>query len=162
MAGSRNHTYQLDLKWTGNRGTGTSSYTAYGRNHEAIAGSKDAPLLLSADRTFRGDAARYSPEELLVVSLSSCHMLWFLHLCADSGVVVTDYTDAPIGSMVENPDGSGEFTSVTLRPRVTLSDLSREGELETLHHRAHDMCFIARSVRFAVNVEPRTDLVKTL
>lgn len=162
MGSSRNHTYQLNLKWVGNTGTGTSSYGGYSRNHDVTGDGKSAPVLLSSDPKFRGDSNRYNPEELLVASLSSCHMLWFLHLCSDAGLVVIEYEDQPVGRMVENTDGSGEFTSVTLRPRVRLADPSREVELDSIHHRVHEMCFIARSVRFPVEVEPRTDLVKTL
>lgn len=117
---------------------------------------------MSSDPGFRGDASRFSPEELLVATLSSCHMLWFLHLCSDAGVVVTSYKDEPKGSMQEHASGAGEFTEVILHPMVTLADTAREGELESLHHRAHEMCFISRSVNFPVSVEMRRHLVKSL
>src|SRR5687767_7185721 len=110
------HLYNLTVTWTGNRGTGTSDYRAYSRDHEIHCEGKAVRLPGSSDAAFRGDPARYSPEELLVASLSSCHMLWFLHLCADAGIVVTGYRDSATGTMSEHSDGSGEFTRVTLRP----------------------------------------------
>ena len=140
------------MKWTGNLGTGTSGYRAYGRNHEVMREGKVAPILGSSDKSFRGEDSRWNPEETLVASLSTCHMLWFLHLCADAGVVVTEYDDQPSGTMRENPDGSGEFVSVVLRPRVVTTST---GDLEALHHRAHEFCYISRSVNFPVEIHPR-------
>ena len=153
MAG-REHQYRVTTTWTGNLGTGTSDYRAYSRNHEIKILGKHSPLPASSDQSFRGDPARYTPEELLVASLSSCHMLWFLHLCADAGIVVTEYEDAAIGTMKEHPDGSGEFTSVVLRPRAVITDPTRQADATSLHHRAHELCFIARSVNFPVDCEP--------
>jgi organic hydroperoxide reductase OsmC/OhrA len=149
----REHRYRIAVDWTGNLGTGTSGYRAYGRNHELLGEGKSAPIPGSSDPHFRGDASRYSPEELLVASLSACHMLWFLHLCADRGIAVTSYRDNAEGFMREHADGSGEFAKVVLRPRVTLADSSRGAELEELHDQAHDLCFIARSVNFPVQHE---------
>jgi organic hydroperoxide reductase OsmC/OhrA len=150
------HHYALTNTWTGNKGTGTSDYRSYGRDHEIHADGKVIALPGSADKTFRGDPARYNPEELLVAALSSCHLLSFLHLCADNGIVVTKYTDSATGTMATHPDGSGDFTLVTLRPHVTITDAARMGEVADLHTRAHHLCFIARSVNFPVEVEPVT------
>jgi len=151
---SREHDYQVRTLWTGNSGTGTSHYHAYSRDHEICGKGKRAPVRGSSDAAFRGDASRYSPEELLVGSLSACHMLWFLHLCADTGIVVTDYRDEATGIMRENEDGSGEFTRVVLRPRAVLADSSRTAEAIALHDRAHQLCFVARSMNFPVEHEP--------
>ena len=151
---AREHQYRVITTWTGNLGTGTSDYRAYSRNHEIKILGKRAPLPGSADAAFRGDPARYTPEELLVASLSTCHMLWFLHLCADAGIVVTEYEDAASGTMAEHPDGSGEFTSVVLHPRAVITDRARIPDATSLHHRAHNLCFIARSVNFPVEHEP--------
>ena len=150
----REHQYRITTTWTGNLGTGTSDYRAYSRNHEIKILGKRAPIPGSSDQAFRGDPARYTPEELLVASLSTCHMLWYLHLCADAGIVVIEYEDAATGSMAEHPDGSGEFTRVVLRPRVVITDPARIPDALALHHRAHDVCFIARSVNFPVEHEP--------
>jgi organic hydroperoxide reductase OsmC/OhrA len=142
------------VTWTGDQGTGTSGYRAYARDHEITTNGKP-PLPGSSDPTFRGDPARYSPEDLLVASLSSCHMLWYLHLCADAGIVVTGYEDDAVGVMAEGSDGGGRFTSVTLRPTVTLTR-GDAAEAERLHGRAHALCFIANSVKFPVRCEPTT------
>jgi len=148
------HNYSVRTVWTGNRGSGTSNYRAYARDHEISADGKSAPVLCSSDPVFRGDPSRYSPEELLVGSLSACHMLWFLHLCADAGIVVTDYCDDAAGTMATHGDGAGEFTKVVLKPRAVITDPSRIEDATALHTRAHEMCFIARSVNFQVEYQP--------
>jgi organic hydroperoxide reductase OsmC/OhrA len=151
---ARGHHYRITTTWTGNLGAGTRDYHAYSRDHEIAIPGKSAPLPGSSDAAFRGDPARYTPEELLVASLSTCHMLWFLHLCADAGIIVTEYEDAASGAMSENAEGSGEFTRVILRPRARITDSSRIAEAIALHARAHELCFIARSVNFPVEHEP--------
>ena len=147
---SKEHHYSTLTKWTGNLGNGTSGYRAYSRDHEITASGKASPIRGSSDPKFRGDPSRYNPEELLVASLSACHMLWVLHLCADAGIVVTEYEDDASGEMAENEDGSGQFTSVTLRPRMTITEPERIEEANALHAKAHELCFIARSVNFPV------------
>ena len=152
-APARTHRYTLALDWTGNRGSGTSSYRAYDRSHQLTAPGK--PVISgSSDPAFRGDAAAWNPEELLLASLSACHQLWFLHLASEAGLIVTAYHDDPTGEMAESADGGGQFTRVTLRPRVTVDGGVDSATLAALHHRAHDLCFIARSVNFPVLCEP--------
>lgn len=146
------HLYRLRIVWTGNLGAGTSGYRAYGRDHRIEAEGK-AVIEASADPAFRGDAARYNPEELLLASLSSCHMLWYLHLSAAEGVVVTGYQDEPIATMIEDPGGGGRFTEAVLRPRVTLAGGSDRATAMALHGEAHRLCFIANSVSFPVRCE---------
>lgn len=148
------HTYAVTTRWTGNLGTGTSNYRGYSRNHELSAPGKSAAIPGSSDPHYRGDPARYNPEELLLGALSACHMLWVLHYCSDAGIVVTDYVDDAAGEMAVRPDGSGEFTRAVLRPRLTLADPSRAAELPSIHKRAHSVCAIARSVNFSVDCEP--------
>ncbi|HWC65379.1 MAG TPA: OsmC family protein [Thermoanaerobaculia bacterium] len=148
----KTHRYEARTRWTGNLGTGTSTYRAYSRDHEIAAEGKPA-IAGSSDRAFRGDPARWNPEDLLVSALSACHMLSYLHLCAVSGIVVTAYEDRASGEMRETGDGGGRFVSAVLRPRVTISqgdvELARE-----LHEKAHHLCFIAASVDFPVGCEP--------
>ena len=151
--------YSIDTTWTGNNGSGTKDYRAYTRDHEICAEGKIAPVPGSSDKAFLGDPARYNPEELLVASLSACHMLWFLHLCAEAGIVVTDYRDSATGTMAQHTDGSGEFTRVTLHPHVVITSPDRIAEVAELHAKAHRLCFIARSVNFLVEHEP---VVKSL
>ena len=147
------HQYTATTKWVGNRGKGTSDYKAYDRNHNIEIDGKPT-LLCSSDPDFRGDKSRVSPEDLLVCSLSGCHMLWYLHLCAINGVVVTEYIDYAHGHMRENSDGSGEFTEVTLNPKVTVTETGMIKKANELHHEANSMCFIARSVKFPVIHKP--------
>jgi organic hydroperoxide reductase OsmC/OhrA len=151
---SKTHRYKMTTTWTGNLGSGTSHYKAYGRDHEIIGPNHPAAIPGSSDPVFRGDSKRYSPEDLLVGALSACHMLWVLHLCAESGIVVTEYSDQAMGEMVEHPDGSGEFTLVTLYPNMTITDAARIPDAMAIHGKAHQMCFLARSVNFPVLHEP--------
>src|SRR5580704_19047056 len=146
----REHTYSVSLVWTGNTGKGTVDYRSYARDHEIYAPGKP-PIYGSADPKFRGDAARYNPEELLVSALSTCHMLWYLHLCADAGIVVVSYEDRAEGIMEEPSDGAGRFVRVTLRPHVRI--VGSVEQAEALHQRAHELCFIANSVNFPVGHE---------
>ncbi len=149
----KQHTYTCDLQWTGTDGQGTKSYSSYRRDHLIqCAGKPEIPA--SSDPSFRGDKTRYNPEELLVASLSSCHMLWYLHLCAVNKITVLEYRDSAEGIMRENPDGSGEFVSVTLKPRVLIAEEDRKEAATDLHHKAHSLCFISRSVNFAIEVTP--------
>lgn len=145
----KTHQYKVDLLWTGNRGSGTAAYNVYERSFtQHVAGKPDLPG--SSDPAFRGDPSRYNPEELLVASLSSCHMLWFLHLCSEAGVSVVDYVDHAQGLMEEAKDGSGRFTEVVLHPMVTVAGRSMVSKVDALHEAAHAKCFIAASVNFPV------------
>lgn len=150
---SKHHNYETTVRWTGNKGTGTSAYRAYGRDHEISAAGKPV-IHASADAAFLGDATRYNPEDLLVASLSTCHMLWYLHLCAVDKVVVLDYEDHATGTMEESADGGGRFIEVTLRPRITVSKDSDLAKAKSLHHDAHEKCYVANSVNFPVGCEP--------
>lgn len=147
------HQYKLNIIWTGNKGVGTTNYRAYERNHLVRAIGK-SDIEGSSDPAFRGDPTRYNPEEMLVAALSSCHMLWFLHLCAEAGVVVTAYEDQAEGTMVETAEGGGHFTEVILHPRVTVSKPEMIDQAEALHHQAHKLCFIANSCNFPIRHEP--------
>ena len=147
------HNYTLTVKWTGNTGTGTSDYRGFERSHTISAGNKPA-IFASSDPAFRGDKTKYNPEELFLASLSSCHMLWYLHLCAEAGVIVTDYVDNATGIMLETPDGGGHFTEVTLNPVVTVAEISMTEKANELHTKANGLCFIANSVNFPVYHKP--------
>ena len=149
----KEHHYTTTITWTGNKEQGTTSYHAYGREHTiqsegkpAIPGTSDAVL---ADRHLR-----YNPEELLLASLSACHMLWYLHLCSENNVVVTAYTDKATGTMVNTPDGGGHFTEVTLMPQITIKGHVDGAKLQKLQHDTHKLCYIANSVNFPVLHRP--------
>ena len=145
----RQHDYQTTIHWTGNTGEGTRTYRSYGRNFTLTAPGKP-DIAGSSDAAFRGDASRYNPEDMLVAALSSCHMLSYLHLCAINNIVVLAYEDRATGTMQELEGGSGVFKRVQLNPRVTISAESDTEKAKELHHRAHELCFIANSVNFPV------------
>lgn len=142
------HQYSTKLVWTGNKGAGTSGYRSYSRDHSISVDSKPT-ILACSDPAFMGDASRHNPEDFLVASLSSCHMLWYLHLCADAGVVVVNYDDEATGVMKENENG-GSFVEVTLHPTVVVQEKSMMEKAQALHADAHSKCFIANSVNFPV------------
>jgi organic hydroperoxide reductase OsmC/OhrA len=150
---SKDHEFRATIRWTGNLGSGTSGYREYSRDHViTMAGKPD--LLGSSAPTFRGDAGRHNPEDLLVAALSACHMLWYLHFCAVNKIVVTSYEDHATGIMQTEPDGNGRFTNVTLHPRVTIAGEFDEAKAVALHKEAHKFCFVSNSVNFPVEVEP--------
>lgn len=147
------HRYHVTVEWTGNCGSGTATYGGYGRQHVIRAGVKQA-IAGSSDPAFRGDPARWNPEELLLASISACHQLWYLHLCSSAGVIVTAYTDQAEATMQENADGSGHFLSAILRPHVVIEAQGDLAKAAALHHDAHKACFIANSVNFPISCEP--------
>jgi organic hydroperoxide reductase OsmC/OhrA len=150
----KRHQYKTKTEWTGNSGSGTASYQSYSRDHLVSAEGKQVVIPASSDPSFLGDHTRYNPEELFLSSLSSCHMLWYLHMCTVNGVVVTGYTDHATGTMLENEDGSGRFTEVILNPEVTVSHPEMIEKAAELHHKANEMCFIANSCNFPVRHQP--------
>jgi organic hydroperoxide reductase OsmC/OhrA len=153
MPNPREHRYAVSISWTGNLGSGTSGYRDYSRDYEIGAEGKPG-ILGSSDPAFRGDRSRWNPEELLLASLSACHKLWYLHLAAEAGVVVTAYVDHAEGVMETLPDGSGRFKNVVLHPSVTVTAGSDVERARALHGPAHEKCFIANSVNFRVECEP--------
>lgn len=153
----KKHHYKATVVWTGNKGIGTTNYQSYEREH-IISIEKKRDILGSSDPDFRGDNTKHNPEELLVSSLSACHMLWYLHLCAQAGVIVTDYTDKATGVMNETENGGGHFTEVILNPVVIVKEGSMIQAAKELHKKANELCFIANSVNFPVK---HVALIKT-
>jgi organic hydroperoxide reductase OsmC/OhrA len=151
---AREHHYEARLIWTGATQGPTSSYEAYSRDYRAEVAGKP-PIEGSSDPAFRGDASRYDPENLLVVSLSACHMLSYLHLCASAGIEVVAYEDRPRGTMVIK-DRKMRFVDVLLEPRVTIGKGDRDKAI-ALHEEAHAQCFIASSVNFPVRHQPTVE-----
>lgn len=146
----KQHHYKIQTEWTGNLGSGTLDYRAYKRDHLISATGKSAPIAGSSDPSFRGDPKRYNPEELFLSSLSTCHMLWYLHLASVNGITVLEYVDSAKGTMAEDADGSGRFTSVTLQPRIVIAQADKVERAKELHHEAGKKCFIANSVRVGI------------
>lgn len=148
------HDFTARIAWTGNRGTGNSVYRGYGRTWEVRTPGKPV-ITCSNDPVLGGDPALHNPEDMLLASLSACHMLWYLHLASDAGVVVHGYTDDPVGHGESAPDGSGRFLSAVLRPRITLAAGTDIEAADAIHGQIHKVCFIARSVAFPVRYEAR-------
>ena len=156
---TKQHNYTLTVKWTGNTGQGTANCNSYERSHVvSSAGKKE--LNCSSDSPYRGDKTKNNPEELLLGSLSACHMLWFLHFCAVEGIVVVDYTDNPEGKMIQTTNGAGYFTEVILHPVVIVQDKLMISKANELHKKAGEFCFIANSVKFPVYYKPLTAEIK--
>jgi organic hydroperoxide reductase OsmC/OhrA len=151
---NKQHNYLTTIIWTGNKGTGTSGYRAYDRSHTLHVDGKE-DILCSSDPAFQGDNKKFNPEDFFLASLSSCHMLWYLHLCADAGIVVVDYKDNATGVMIEDPVEGGRFTSVTLNPVVTITKSSMIVKAIALHDEAHKQCFMSNSVNFPVLHNPK-------
>jgi organic hydroperoxide reductase OsmC/OhrA len=147
------HHYKITVEWTGNTGSGTRDYKSYTRDYSIQCEGKPE-IKGSSDPAFLGDRTRYNPEDMLVASLSSCHMLWYLHLCSEAGVIVIDYKDYAEGVMEETANGSGRFTKVTLKPVVVVKDNTMIEKANALHKRANEMCFIANSCNFPVYHNP--------
>jgi organic hydroperoxide reductase OsmC/OhrA len=150
---NKQHHYTLSVKWTGNKGEGTANYKAYERSHLIQIDNK-VSINGSSDPAFRGDARMHNPEELFVASISTCHMLWYLHLCAEAGIIVTDYTDNATGTMTETTSGGGRFTEVVLHSTVTITQEAMLEKATALHHKANELCYIANSCNFPILHEP--------
>jgi organic hydroperoxide reductase OsmC/OhrA len=153
----RTHRYHAHLTWAG-EAADPKAFRNHDRSYRLDAPGKP-PIAGSSDQVFRGDAARWNPEDLLVASLSACHHLWYMGLCAAAGIVVLAYEDEADGEMIEEgPGGAGQFVRVTLRPRVTLASGADRDEALTLHEAAHRNCFVARSVNFPVELAPTVEV----
>lgn len=150
---AKSHQYSASIEWTGNKGEGTSSYKSYQRDWRLVTNDKQV-IECSNDPVLGGDMTKHNPEDLLVASVASCHMLWYLHLCSIAGIVVTSYQDTPLAIGEMEPSGAGHFKSITLRPKITITNDSDEEKAHALHHDIHQYCFIARSINFPVDFEP--------
>ncbi len=147
------HDFTSSIIWTGNRGEGTRVYKGYDRTWDIALPGKDI-IHCSNDPLLGGDPTKMNPEDLLISALSACHMLWYLHLASNAGIVVTSYRDDPVGQGETLPNGAGRFLSAVLRPKISVQEgVDLEFAVE-LHHQVHDFCFIARSVNFPVSYEP--------
>ena len=149
----KTHQYSLTVQWTGNLGDGTVNYQGYKRSH-IISIENKADIAGSSDPAFRGDHTKHSPEELFVSSIAACHMLWYLHLCSDAGIIITGYVDHATAIMTESTNGGGRFTTVILHPQVTITDSSMVLKAGELHQKANELCFIANSCNFPIQHKP--------
>lgn len=150
---NKNHHYTVAVEWTGNNGLGTENYEVYDRSHTVQVEGK-ALIECSSDTPFRGDAAKYNPEDFFVSSLATCHMLWYLHLCADNNIVVHTYNDKAEGVLDVSSDKPGHFSAVTLHPIVGVAEAWMLDKANELHEKAHQKCFIANSCNFPIYIKP--------
>ena len=146
------HEFPSHVVWTGNRGSGTSAYKAYDRTWDMAVEGK-ATVHCSNDPMLGGDPSKYNPEDMLIAAVSSCHMLWYLHLCSVAGVTVTSYVDDPVGIGESEPSGKGKFIEAVLRPKITITKESDAEKAVSIHDEIHNYCFIARSVSFPIRFE---------
>ncbi len=149
----KEHQYKLTTVWTGNTGKGTGNYRSYERSLTVMAQNK-ADILCTSDTAFNSDKTKHNPEELLLASISTCHLLWYLHLCSEAGVTVLEYTDNSTGTMIETAEGGGHFTEVTLYPSIVVSNESMIGKAMELHKAANKLCYIANSCNFPIYHKP--------
>lgn len=151
--------YKTRIEWTGNSGSGTFDYRSYERSHTITIEGKER-ILGSSDSIFLGDHTRHNPEDLFVSAIASCHMLWYLHLCARESVIVMQYTDEAVGEMVLHPDGSGFFKRIVLNPKVIVTEPGMVEEAGRLHDDARKMCFLANSCNFEVEHHAETTVLQ--
>ncbi len=154
---AREHRYDVTVEWTGNRGAGTESYRAYGREHVISAEGKP-PIPGSSDPAFRGDPDRWNPEELLVAAATACHKLWYLHLASQAGISVLAYRDDAVGVMVEDAKAGDRMTEIVLRPHVTIRAGDDADLALRVHHDVPARCAIANSVNCAIRHEPVSEV----
>jgi organic hydroperoxide reductase OsmC/OhrA len=154
----KEHIYKTNLQWTGNTGKGTESYRAYERSYLISVEGKHV-IEASSDPSFRGDKSKYNPEEMFLASLSSCHMLWFLHFCSEAKIIVLEYTDSATGLMIESDDGNGKFSEVILKPGVIVKEEWMIEKTASMHDKANRFCFIANSVNFPVRHEGKASMM---
>ena len=143
------HLYTLKLDWIGNPSVNSIKND---RLYEIAIPGKEA-FKGSADGTFYGDPSLLNPEDLLLSALSSCHMMSYFYVCRKRKIAIESYQDEPIGNLELSVDGSGRFTSVTLKPTILLKNKTQKELAQSLHHEASKLCFIANSCNFAIKVE---------
>ena len=147
------HEYPSRVIWTGNRGDGNATYLGYDRSWNVAIPGKPV-VHCSNDPVLGGDPGLMNPEDMLITALSACHMLWFLHLASDAGIVVSAYEDAAVGFGEVGRGGAGRFTAAELRPTITVAPGTDTAAADAIHRRIHEVCFIARSVNFPVRFAP--------
>lgn len=148
----KEHAYTSLIRWTGNRGEGARTYRGYDRTWDIQTPGKPV-VHCSNDPLLGGDPTLHNPEDLLLSSLASCHMLWYLHLASDAGIAVASYEDAPVAVGETEPSGAGRFLRAVLKPVITVPKGTDIARADAIHHEIHKVCFIARSVNFPVSYE---------
>nr|WP_314496451.1 OsmC family protein [uncultured Chryseobacterium sp.] len=149
----KEHHYRSKTEWTGNTGESTKNYRSYERSYTVSVDGK-AEIKGSSDPAFLGNPELHNPEDLLLASVSSCHLLWYLHFCAVHKILVLEYVDFAEGTMAESENGSGKFTGITLKPKILVAEEKMIEKAVELHQQANRYCFIANSLNFEVQHQP--------
>jgi organic hydroperoxide reductase OsmC/OhrA len=141
------HLFKAEVKWTSNQEDSTKRF--YNKSHKISIEGK--PILnVSAAKAFKGDPELYNPEDLLLSSLVSCHMMSYLYVCSQNGIQIFEYSDNAEATLEVFPDGSGRFVEVKLNPKVTIANADKIQMALDLHQKANQLCFIANSCNFPV------------
>ncbi|HEX8013636.1 MAG TPA: OsmC family protein [Flavobacterium sp.] len=147
------HIFKAEVKWSSNQNKEDSTKRLYSKTHQIKIEGK--PILdVSAAKAFKGDPELYNPEDLLLSSLVSCHMMSYLYVCSQNGIEVLVYSDNAEAIIEVAPDGSGRFTEVRLYPKVKIANADKMQEALDLHIKANQLCFIANSCNFPVLHNP--------
>lgn len=142
--------FKLKTKWFSKKGESTLSAKTYSRNHTITIKGKSEPLKVSSAKIFKGDAALYNPEDLLLSALSSCHMMSYFYVCSQNGIEVLSYEDNAEGFLEVDKNGKGQFVKVVLKPKIVVSKTEMIALAESLHQQASELCFIANSCNFPI------------
>ena len=152
------HLFKTQLNWTSRKNETESTKRSYSKTHKIKIEGK--PVLdISAAKAFKGDPELYNPEDLLLSSLVSCHMMSYLYVCSQNGIEVLEYSDNAEGILEVNPDGSGRFTEVRLNPKVIITNADKIQLALELHRKANQLCFIANSCNFPVLHHARCGII---
>ena len=129
------------------------------KTHRTYIENKE-PLIISADKSFKGDKTKHNPEDLFLSALSSCHMMSYMYLCDKNNISLLNYTDEALGTLLVNEDGSGSFNSIVLYPIVTILDKNKIDLALSLHKEANRLCFIANSCKVPIVHKPQILIAK--
>ncbi|OXB02804.1 OsmC family protein [Flavobacterium pectinovorum] len=143
------HLFKAELNWASSPNPEQSASKFYSKSHKIVIEGKPV-LNVSAAKAFKGDPELYNPEDLLLSSLVSCHMMSYLYVCSQNGIEILEYSDNAEATLEVNPDGSGRFVEVLLNPKVKISNQDKIDLAIELHTKANQLCFIANSCNFPV------------
>ncbi|MFQ3173860.1 MAG: organic hydroperoxide reductase OsmC/OhrA [Flavobacterium sp.] len=152
------HLFKAKLNWFLKEKEAVSGSRSDSKNH-TIAIEGKAVLCVSAAKAFKGDPTLYNPEDLLLSSIVSCHMMSYLYVCSQNGIEVVSYVDEAEATLEVSVDGSGRFTEVRLYPKVTIRQTEKIAEALSLHKRANQLCFIANSCNFPIVHDPSCEVI---
>ena len=150
------HLFKAELNWISKKEESVLKF--YNKTHQIKIEGK--PILeVSAAKAFKGDPSLYNPEDLLLSSLVSCHMMSYLYVCSQNGIEVLEYSDNAEATLEVSPDGSGRFVEVKLYPKVKISNPDQIEFALELHKKANQLCFIANSCNFPVFHEASCEVI---